>query len=82
MASLAQQVLINRFQKDHLPKSNNIPIPTNISSDNLFKYADNEAYMVTSNIFDPKDASPPNEWNLRLRYRLSKFSILNSEMEK
>lgn len=82
MASLAQQVSADRVESDHLPKSNNIPIPTNISSNNLFKYADDEAYMVTSNIFDPKDASPPNQWNLRLQYRLSKFSTINSEMEK
>jgi hypothetical protein len=80
MASLTQQVLFKNYIKEDLPKSNNIPIPTNISSENLFKYANDEAYMVTSNIFDPKDASPPNEWNLRLQYRLSKFSIINSEI--
>lgn len=57
-----------------LPKSSNIQIPINNSRENLFKLADDEAYMVTSQIFDPRDSSPPNEWNIRLKNRLAKFN--------
>ena len=61
-----------------LPKSSNIQIPINISRENLYKLADDEAYMVTSQIFDPRDSSPPNEWNIRLKNRLAKFNNSNN----
>lgn len=81
MASLVEQVSIKVSIKEELPKSKNILIPKNISNENLYKFENDEAYMVTSQIFDPKDSSPPNEWNLRLRKRLAKFSDLHSEIE-
>ena len=34
--------------------------------------------MVTSQIFDPQDASPPSEWNIRLKARLAKFDSFSN----
>ena len=81
MASLVQQVSVKIPIKEELPRSKSIPIPTNISKENLYKLADDEAYMVTSQIFDPRDSSPPNEWNIRLKNRLARFSDISSEIE-
>lgn len=70
MSSLTQTITVP-LEKKTLSKS--IPIPINISKDNLYKLNEDEAVMVTSHIFDPQDASPPSEWNIRLKARLAKF---------
>lgn len=70
MSSLTQ-VLSVPLEKKTLSKS--IPIPINISKENLNKITEDEAVMVTSHIFDPQDASPPSEWNIRLKARLARF---------
>lgn len=73
MSSLTQVVTVPLERK---PLSKNIPI--NISKDNLNKLYEDEAVMVTSQIFDPQDASPPSEWNIRLKARLAKFDSFSN----
>jgi len=70
MSSLTQTITVP-LEKKTLSK--NIPIPINISKDNLYKLYEDEALMLTSQIFDPQDASPPSEWKVRLKARLAKF---------
>ena len=56
--------------------SDPVEIPTvnkkKVSNDTLL-FSTDEAYMVTSNIFDPYRSSPPSSWNLRLKQRLQQF---------
>ena len=73
MSSLTQ-VLTVPLERKPLSKS----IPINISKDNLNKLYQDEALMVTSQIFDPQDASPPSEWNIRLKARLAKFDSFSN----
>ena len=75
MSSLTQAVSVP-LEKKTLSKS--IPIPINISKENLNKITEDEAVMVTSHIFDPQDASPPSEWNIRLKARLAKFDSFSN----
>ena len=42
-----------------------------------FLFSTDEAYMVTSHIFDPYRSSPPSLWNLRLQERLKQFENKN-----
>ena len=73
MSSLTQVVTIP-LEKESISKS----IPINISKDNLTKLYGDEDVMVTSHIFDPQDASPPSEWNIRLKARLAKFDSFSN----
>jgi hypothetical protein len=75
MSSLTQVVTVPLERK---PLSKSILIPINISKENLNKFTEDEAVMVTSQIFDPQDASPPSEWNIRLKARLAKFDSFNN----
>ena len=75
MSSLTQVVTLPLERK---PLSKSILIPINISKENLNKFTEDEAVMVTSQIFDPQDASPPSEWNIRLKARLAKFDSFNN----
>jgi len=70
MSSLTQVLTVPLERK---PLSKSIPIPINISKDNLTKLYEDQDVMVTSQIFDPQDASPPSEWKIRLKARLAKF---------
>jgi len=67
----------------HINKSSNfIPIPTTLNYYNAYnidtssqycKHYDNikyDEYSLKENFFNPNKFSPPNEWNLRLEYRL------------
>jgi hypothetical protein len=75
MSSLTQVVTLPLERK---PLSKSILIPINISKENLNKFTEDEAVMVTSQIFDPQDASPPSEWNIRLKARLAKFDSFSN----
>jgi hypothetical protein len=75
MSSLTQVVTVPLERK---PLSKSIPIYINISKENLNKFTEDEAVMVTSQIFDPQDASPPSEWNIRLKARLAKFDSFSN----
>ena len=58
-----------------------VEIPTNndnlkyINKNKLF--SSDEAYEVTSDIFDPYRSSPPSLWNFRLKERLKQFENKN-----
>jgi len=62
--------------------SDPVDIPTvnkNIKDSDKNKFViKDEAYMVTSHIFDPYNSSPPNSWNLRLQKRLKLFENKNT----
>ncbi len=64
--------------------SDPVEIPTvnkkNISNDTIL-FSTDEAYMVTSNIFDPYRSSPPSSWNLRLKQRLKQFEDKKDDKE-
>jgi len=57
--------------------SNPVDIPNinkNIKDlDKNILFSTDEAYKVTSHIFDPYRSSPPSLWNLRLQERLKQF---------
>lgn len=61
--------------------SNPVDIPSvnkNIKDSNKdFLFSTDEAYMVTSHIFDPYRSSPPSSWNIRLQERLKQFENKN-----
>ena len=61
--------------------SNPVDIPTKEKntkdSDKNLLFSTDEAYMVTSHIFDPYRSSPPSSWNLRLQERLKQFENKN-----
>ena len=73
MSSLTQ-VLPKYLDKTYISKS----IPINISKENLNKLNEEDSVMVTSQIFDPQDSSPPSEWNIRLKARLAKFNSFDN----
>ena len=54
-----------------------IPTTKNNLKNNHVLFSTDEAYMVTSNIFDPYRSSPPNNWNTRLKNRLALFTDKN-----
>ena len=58
-----------------------IPTTKNNLKNNHVLFSTDEAYMVTSNIFDPYRSSPPSSWNLRLKERLKQFENNNNEKE-
>ena len=49
----------------------------NIKNENEDFRLRDEAYMVTSHIFDPYRSSPPSSWNIRLQERLKQFENKN-----
>lgn len=67
MASLEKE---NYISSKTIKKSKPIPINSKKTNLNL----DDEAYHVTSSIFNPNNFSPPDYWKIRLENRLAKLS--------
>jgi hypothetical protein len=51
-------------------KSNNIPIQQKLA----VKNSNNENYSLTQGLFDPSKSSPPNEFMIKLRIRMSQYN--------
>ena len=58
--------------KQNLAKSNNIPMPNKRTPPNYPIYNSNTCseYSLTQNLFDPSQASPPNEFLQKLYKRM------------
>jgi len=54
-------------------RSKIIPIPQNSLTNKKETFRVNE-YSLTQNFFDPSKSSPPNEFMLKLKLRMSNFS--------
>jgi len=60
-------------------RSKNIPIPQTSPTKKKEDFSVNE-YSLTQNFFDPSKSSPPNEFMLKLRLRMSHYdSFSNAE---
>ncbi len=59
-----------------------IPNTKNKNNNDNLLFSNDEAYMVTSHIFDPYRSSPPSSWNLRLKKRIELFENKEHEKEK
>lgn len=57
---------------DH-EKKHNIPIPI------LKKNNDIKQYLLTQNVFDPANGSPPTEFMIKLQMRMASYQKINTE---
>ena len=73
MASLYKNI----NEKVEIPSNNNEKV-----NNKQILFSTDEAYMVTSNIFDPYKTSSPSSWNFRLKERLKLFeyNIVDKEV--
>lgn len=64
-----QSILFDREKKTKL----SVPIPI------LKKNNDIKQYLLTQNVFDPANGSPPNEFMIKLQMRMSSCQKINTE---
>lgn len=58
-------------------RSKNIPIPQTSPTKKKEDFSINE-YSLTQNFFDPSKSSPPNEFMLKLRLRMSHYNSFSN----
>ena len=58
-------------------RSKIIPIPQTSPTNKKVDFSVNE-YSLTQNFFDPSKSSPPNEFMLKLRLRMSHYDSFNN----
>ena len=58
-------------------RSKNIPIPKN-SPTKKNEVSSLKEYSLTQNFFDPSKSSPPNEFMLKLKLRMSHYDSFNN----
>lgn len=62
-------------------RTNKIPIINNLST-KIKEQECLEEYSLNQNFFDPTKSSPPNEFMLKLKLRMSRYNLFDNKDDK